>query len=443
MPEARSPKLRIGPVVVLSLLVAPVVALFLALVPFGGAPEHVITGVVLLSFASGWTLLVVLSSRLTDQPQRWAIAPAAVMAVAGVMFLTWPGASTNEALWWTWPIVALALVAMMAAGARRHLHTRAKYWLVYPVLAVLALAAIAGWCEAVQEARDRAVIPMRGRLVDIGGRRLFLRVSGAGGPTVVLVPGAGGTASSWGWIEPEVARRTQVAVFDRAGRGWSEDAPAPQDGRQLAADLHSLLSRGRVPGPYVVVGHSFGGLVALTFAADYPRDVAGMVLIDSTHPQMFTRLPTYPGFYNMFRRVSALFPSLARFGLARAVNHASFDSMPPTARDEDRAFWATARQARSERDEWVEAPTLMKQAEALQTLGKRPLIVVTATRDTQPGWLQLQDDLARRSTDSAHRMAPNATHMGLVEERAKAAFVNRAILDVVEAVRTSTPLNGP
>ncbi|MEU4605414.1 alpha/beta fold hydrolase [Kribbella sp. NPDC023972] len=83
-------------------------------------------------------------------------------------------------------------------------------------------------------------------------------------------------SSNLGWIAPAVASDTRVCVYDRAGRGWSEPADAPQDGAQTATDLHTLLQRGNVPGPYVLAGHSFGGLYVQTFAARYPDEVAGM-----------------------------------------------------------------------------------------------------------------------------------------------------------------------
>ena len=101
---------------------------------------------------------------------------------------------------------------------------------------------------------------------------------------MVLEPGAGGMSSDLAWITPAVARDTRVCVYDRAGRGWSEPADSPQDAAQIATDLHTLLQRGNVPGPYVLAGHSFGGLYVLTFAARYPDEVAGMVLLDSTEP---------------------------------------------------------------------------------------------------------------------------------------------------------------
>lgn len=102
--------------------------------------------------------------------------------------------------------------------------------------------------------------PMPGQLIDVGGHRLHLDCTGSGSPPVVVMPGAGGMSSDLGLITPAVAPDTRVCVYDRAGRGWSEPTDTPQDASQIATDLHTLLRRGDVPGPYVLAGHSFGGL---------------------------------------------------------------------------------------------------------------------------------------------------------------------------------------
>src|ERR1041384_8141211 len=174
---------------------------------------------------------------------------------------------------------------------------------------------------------------MPGQLVGVGGHRLHLNCTGSGSPTVVLEPGAGEMSSNLGWITPAVARDTRVCVYDRAGRGWSEPADTPQDGGQITTDLHTLLHRGHVPGPYVLAGHSFGGLYVLTFAARYPDEVAGMVLVDSTAPSSAAT----PRCTNAMRRVPALLSVSARFGLGRLYSRLDFGSLPPRSRDEARA----------------------------------------------------------------------------------------------------------
>ena len=243
-----------------------------------------------------------------------------------------------------------------------------------------------------------------------------------------------------GWIAPAVAASTKVCVYDRAGRGWSEPAAAPQDGLATAAALHTLLARAHVGGPYVLVGHSTGGVYMQIFAATYPGQVAGMVLLDSQPPTAFTSLPGYPGFYSTFRKASALFPTLARFGVLRLVYSSAVSGLPPQARAEERASWSTASHNRSVRDEFLELPTALTQAQALKSLGGKPLIVVTAVKNAQTGWLPQQDKMATLSADSVHRVMQNATHTSLTEDKTGSRISSQAILDVVHAVRSGTPL---
>ncbi|HZH20497.1 MAG TPA: alpha/beta fold hydrolase, partial [Geodermatophilus sp.] len=315
---------HIGWIVAGSLATGPVAAVLLAAAPFIPPTEAGVTGAVLGGLALGWAMLAVLSVRFTDQPQRWAAAPALFMGLSGLLLVAF-GSSVHEVLTWVWPPALLALVIWMLLRARRQLRGPSRRWLIYPVLAVLALASVGGGYQTVREAADARAHPMPGQLIDVGGHRLHLSCAGSGSPTVVLEPGAGGVSSDLGWITPAVARDTRVCVYDRAGRGWSEPADTPQDAAQIATDLHTLLHRGHVPGPYVLAGHSFGGLYTLTFAARYPDEVAGMVLVDSTAPAPAPASAAKPratplgdgGSYDLTGRVSALVSTSARLGLGR------------------------------------------------------------------------------------------------------------------------------
>lgn len=429
----------IGGVVATSLIVGFVLAVVLVAFPFAGASENIISGVVLLAFASGWALLRVLS-RWTDQPQRWATVPAVVMGACGIALLVLPNAVLHDGIGWIWPLALLALVAWMIVRSRRELRSAVRPWLLYPLFGVLAVSCVGGLYETAREMSDRRAFPMAGQLVDVGGYRLHINCTGSGSPTVVLLPGAGEISSAWGWVAPVVARDSRVCVYDRAGRGWSEGATSQQDGIALAADLHTLLDRAHEAGPYLLVGHSFGGLYVLNFAARYIDQVAGVVLLDSTHPDMFTRLPKYPFIYEAYRRVSAVFPSLARLGIGRVAYRSNFDKLPLQSRREEVAFWSTARAARSQRDEWAEAPVVMRQAHSLATLGARPLIVVTAAEEAQEGWIPLQRELATLSTNSQHRVVPNATHTSLVDDERQASNSTDAIRAVMQAARSGSPL---
>lgn len=302
--------------------------------------------------------------------------------------LIWFGAPLREVLNWVWPPAVLALVVWMVIRARRQLPTRNRRWLLYPVLAVLGLAAIGGGYETVREAADATAYPMPGRLIDVGGHRLHLHCTGSGSPTVIVEPGAGDFSSVMGWISPAVADDTRVCVYDRAGRGWSEPADAPQDGTQIASDLHTLLQRGNVPGPYVLVGHSFGGLYVLTYAARYPDEVAGMVLVDSTNPA-----------------------SQPQVGASANI------------------------------DEYVQGNASVAEAASVSDFGDKPLIVLTAGVGSDEAHLASQDHLATLSSNSAHRVIDGADHPALILEKKYAASTTQAILDVVGSVRSSSPLD--
>ncbi len=242
-------------------------------------------------------------------------------------------------------------------------------------------------------------------------------------------------------IAPAVARDTRVCVYDRAGRGWSEPADRPQDGGQIAADLHTLLQRGQIAGPYLLSGHSFGGLYALTFAARYPGEVAGMVLVDSTAPASTANpaatSPGDKGSDDLMRRASALAATSARLGLSRLYGLTDYGTLPPRSRDEARARAATTSQVESTIDEYLQAGTSVRQAASLDDFADKPLVVLTAGSGSDAAWSAAQDRLAALSTNSAHRVIDRATHASLISDERDAATTTRAIVDVVSSVRTA------
>jgi len=418
-----------------------IVAVVLVLGPFAGATENVISGSVLLAFALGWASLAILSVRFTDQPQRWATVPAILTALVGTVLLLWPGSVTHDTTGWLWPIPLGVLVGWMVIQSRRHLHSRTRTWLLYPIFGVLALSAIGGTYEMIQERIDRGQYTMPGQLVDVGDHRLHIYCIGSGSPTVILEGGFGEPSTMMrGWIQPAVSKDTRVCVYDRAGRGWSDPAKSPQDGIAVATDLHTLLDRSGEKGPFVLAGHSAGGAYVLNFANLFPDDVAGIVLLDSMHPEQRKRAGGWETFYQIFRRAYALSPSLYRIGVGRLINLGAVADLPTEARNEERDFLSTPRHARSVRDEFNELPTALIQAGQLKTLGDKPLIVVTADKDALAGWQPLQDELAALSSNSLHRHIPDAEHAMLTEDERAAGMSSLAIRDVLNAVRTAAPL---
>jgi pimeloyl-ACP methyl ester carboxylesterase len=433
-------KVGIGFIVAGALAAGLVVAVALVAAPFIEAKENVLTGMVLLAFALGWALLAVLSVRFTDQPQRWAAAPAVFFTLDGLISLV--GSDTVSYVFgWVWPPVLFALVVWMIIRARRQLHSWTRRWLLYPVFAVLTLASVGGGYETVAASIDATAHPVPGQLIDVGGHKLHLNCTGSGSPTVVLEPGLGEASAVMGWIAPAVAADTKVCVYDRAGKGWSESADGPQDGAQTAADLHTLLERAYIPGPYVLAGHSFGGLYILTFAAHYPDQVAGMVLLDSTAPASAPGPPTQTGSYDPLGRISALLPAVAHLGVARLYGQFSYDTLPPRSRDEARARSATASDIESFINEFREGAAAVQQAASLVDFAGKPLIVITAGRGHDAKRFSAQDKLVTLSSNSQHRVVADATHASLVLNETDAAAASQAIRDVVASVRTSRPLN--
>ncbi len=437
---AGRPTRRIAGVVAASLATGLVAGVLLVFAPFIPADESGATGAILCGFAIGWAMLTVLSVRFTDQPQRWAAAPALFMGLAGLLLIAF-GSTAQQALTWVWPPALLALTVVTTVRARRRLHSTSARVLLYPVLTLLALASVGGGAETVLEAYDASHYPMAGQLIDVDGHRMHLHCSGTGSPTVVLEPGAGDMASTMAWIAPAVARDTRVCVYDRPGRGWSDPVDTPQDGARVADDLHTLLHNAHVPGPYVLAGHSFGGLYVLAYAAQYPDDVAGMVLIDSTAPTSPAPRTDAPAVRNdVLVRAAALVSIASRVGLGRLYGLTSYGELPSPAREEVRASISTPATLRSSIDEFAQGSASMQEAAELSSLGHTPLFVLTAGSGSAESWFANQDKLARLSTNSAHRVVDGATHEMLVADQAAAASTVTAIRAVVSSVRTGTPL---
>jgi pimeloyl-ACP methyl ester carboxylesterase len=413
----------------------------LSFLPVGTVDADFATAMVLIGFAFGWALLAVLSTRFTDQPQRWAVAPAVFMLVSGTLVLLAPNAMV-DALGWVWPPALVVLVVWVWTRAGRDLHSRTRVWLLNPALVILVLFSLGGAYERISQSTAPAVA-MRGQLVDVGPYRLHLECTGSRGPTVILEPGGGGSAASMGLIAPAVTRDSRVCVYDRAGRGWSDPAASPPDGAQIATDLQRLLARAHVPGPYVLAGHSFGGLYVRTYAAKYPEEVAGLVLIDSTAAKSTPVSPHKAGSYSILKHVSSLVATTSRLGVGRLIADMSFSDLPPKYRDDARKTAATGKEMGGFIDEFGVANRSEAEAGALRSFGAKPLIVLTASRGNAKGWMTAQNQTVTLSTNSLHRIEPGASHASFVENPDHAAAVTRAIHDVVVSVRTAQPLTGP
>jgi pimeloyl-ACP methyl ester carboxylesterase len=179
----------------------------------------------------------------------------------------------------------------------------------------------------------------------------------------------------------------------------------------------------------------------MTYAARYPTQVAGMVLLDSSSPYQFTALPDFPRTYALMRRLLPVEPTLARLGVLQLTPPSASTALPPSAATQVRSFATSPRGARNLRDEHAELRIVFAQAQALTTFGAKPLAVVTAREnaDGTTGWTAAQDRMAALSTNSTHWVA-DTTHVGLLDDASGSVHSVRAITTVVTAVRTGAPL---
>ncbi len=260
---------------------------------------------------------------------------------------------------------------------------RVGFWMGRVLLGILALiiglAAIGASYQAIATANDRRHFPAPGQLVDVGGYKLHINCIGQGSPTVILESGLANPSSIWGWVQPEVAHATRVCAYDRAGVGWSDPGPEPRDGLQIARDLHTLLGKANVPGPYVLVGHSTGGLYVRVYAAQYPQDVVGMVLVDVEHPDQWTQSPAAQAQFQTYARLGRVQQVLARLGVIRAfnLNPVSHD-LPPAQAAAYKAFMDTTQFADVNAAELAAHAATDTQVRSAGPLEALPLIVLTA-----------------------------------------------------------------
>lgn len=295
-----------------------------------------------------------------------------------------------------------------------------------PALRAAAAAATAAGVasstyQRIAEARDRDRFPPPGRLVDIGGRRLHLMTAGKGSPAVVIIPALAEPVLGWLHILQAAAGETQACVYDRAEIGWSDPPPHWRRTPDLmAADLHALLPAAGIPPPYVLVGHSIGGIIARRFYVQHPGLVAGMLLVDSSHEQQverFARLGWRRGraFYLQVAirrqaRILGMRRLAASLGLVRGLGAEVAREAPPEYAGAQRAILLSSRRRRVAVREMLMLAYMQGEPPGL---GPVPLTVLTRAASAGwdwPAWAQMQDEMAALSTGSQHVMAEHGGH---------------------------------
>jgi pimeloyl-ACP methyl ester carboxylesterase len=198
-------------------------------------------------------------------------------------------------------------------------------------LVIVLLLVALGINQTAALAHAREQYPAPGKIVIVENHHMHINCKGSGSPTVVIDAGNGSFSIEWTPIQEQLIRTTRVCIYDRSGYGWSEPGPQPRDGAQVVAELHELLKAAGEKGPYLLVGHSLGGVHVRMFALQYPKDVIGMVLVDTAYPlsispELKAQMQTSIGFY----QVMGL---LTRSGVLRILGPlGGNNSMPATAR---------------------------------------------------------------------------------------------------------------
>jgi pimeloyl-ACP methyl ester carboxylesterase len=330
------------------------------------------------------------------------------------------------------------------------------------LLAAIALLLAAGIVyQMIGTWRDRRRYPPLGRLVRFNKRRMHIHILGDGTPTVVFESGMGASCLSWTQVQPEVARFARAVSYDRAGHGWSDLAPEPRTALQLAKELHVLLEAAGVQGPYVLVGHSFGGYVNRAFVELYRESVVGMVLVDSIHSAeweeptgeqlkvikvglRYAWIAAWLARLGLVRlclaRVARGSPGLARMaasgfgaGVASAVQRIAGEirKLPAPVLPMVRGLWSQPKNFTSLGQYVAALPVNAGQVAALSSVGDIPLVVLSGNHHVgrSSDW---QRELVQLSSCGRQIVVSDSGHWIHLD---RPELVARAIREVVAAAR--------
>lgn len=313
----------------------------------------------------------------------------------------------------------------------RRRRRRWRRWLLLPVLLLLIGLLFQGGATWLTFRTYRAP----GELILTDGQRLHLHCIGSGGPTVLLEAGLGGSSTSWMLVQPAVAAQRRVCAYDRAGYGWSGAARGSRSFDRLAAELHGLLAAGGEQGPFVLVGHSYGGLLVRYYAATYPSQVAGLVLVDASHEDQL-------GFTPIARQHQSSLGALgvarwiAPFGILRLAGvSATPPGLPPEQAQVARAIGyrsASARAAHGELRSLEQSMAMLKEAPPLRR--DLPVMVLThsepVSAQAEAIWQELQRNLATLTDRTGHQVVRGSDHY---IQTSKPEAVVTAILETAAA----------
>lgn len=354
-------------------------------------------------------------------------------------------------------VTALELEVKRERSLKRRLH-----WIFASfLLLIIALLIVGASYQAIGEHRDRQVFPQVGHSVKVGSFSLNLNCTGKGRPTVILESGLGIPSVGWAFVQPRMARIARVCSYDRAGYGWSDPGPFPRTSREIARELHTLLTNAHVPPPYILVGHSFGGFNIRLFNQMYPREVAGVVFADASQEDAESQMSdamkaASAKSIRQLLRMDSVMGFLIDFGIARAAINRNLEAQHiPAQLLRELAYLELQRKyvdaISSERQSFDSSA---EEARAAGDFGDKPLIVLTAGNadPEMPGvpqrdanaffevWVgQLQPRLVELSTNGSQLVLLNSDHLIPFEQ--PQAIVD-AVKEAIGDLRESRHANG-
>lgn len=302
------------------------------------------------------------------------------------------------------------------------------------ILCVGALFFIGAAYQFITSQLDKNRLTPPGELIQVDDRSMHLYCTGSGSPTVILEAGAGDYALGWAWVQPEIAQYTRVCSYDRAGLGFSDPAEEPRDSKAIANDLVTLLENTGIEGPFILVGHSRGGLFVRQTAALIPDQVVGMVLVEAKNENELDVLPTE---FNNFVDKATLQQNdmcinFAPFGIVRLFSFTHRPGLPAKYVELDDALRDQLQFCKTMDAEYAAQALNFTNMESLGDLGDLPLIVIARGEGINPaqlpglseetvseveeGWMKLQQELSTLSSNSEYWIAENSTHNVHIEQ---------------------------
>lgn len=311
-------------------------------------------------------------------------------------------------------------------------------------VAAIALAMILGFVLYERNRSDQAIkeYQKQAQFVSLpDGSRLRIRHSGKEnlGYPIILESGIGGTSADWAWLQAELAQEYQVIAYDRPGLGLSDVSALTRDGLSLAKNLDVALRQLQVKPPYILVGHSYGGLLVRLYRDLYPEKVAGILLVDPSHPEQDQRLPGYDvkGTNALFQKIrrAAYFSNFGMPGLARLPSFGK--GLPRLEQEEENEFYHNPKHLYAVTKEVDAIAQTYEQSRKLAPLGDLPLGIVSATEPKQPevkAFQEMHEEYARLSGKSFHVFVEGASHATILWEKRYAPALTEHLRTLIELI---------